>query len=102
MARIAVLLARAARHAWPAKDPAETVDYAVDWTARLAVGDAIETSTFELPKGLISPKASNTDKVATVFLSGGAAGSAYEIVNRITTRGGAAFEQAIRLRVKTR
>lgn len=100
--RIAVLLARTARHAWPAKDPAETVDYSVDWTARLSAGDAIASSTFELPQGLLSPRASNTDKVATVWLAGGAAGTAYEVVNRITTIKGGELEQAIRLRVKTR
>ncbi|TFV34559.1 hypothetical protein E4K66_30805 [Bradyrhizobium frederickii] len=90
------------RAVWPAKLADETVDYAVDWTARLAAGDAIGASTFELPKGLVSPKASNTDKVATVWISGGAAGQAYEIVNRVTTAKGAELAQAIRLRVKTR
>lgn len=102
MTRVAVLLARTARHAWPHKDPAETIDYAVDWTARLSVGDAIASSTFELPQGLIASRASNTDRLATVWLSGGAAGTAYEVVNRVTTVKGAELEQAIRLRVKTR
>lgn len=90
------------RAVWPAKLANETVDFAIDWSARLVAGDAIASSTFALPPGLISPKAGNDDKVATVWISGGEAGQAYDVVNRVTTKAGAAFEQAIRLRVKTR
>lgn len=103
MSRSVVLLPRTARHVWPPKDPAERrIEYAVDWTARLADGDALAASTFALPSGLVAENASNTDKVATVQISGGAAGQAYEIVNRVTTAKGAELELAIRLRVKTR
>lgn len=102
-ARTAVLLARAARHVWPPKDPADRrVAYAVDWTARLDAGDTLAASTFELPGGLIAENAANTATAASVQISGGAAGCAYEIVNRVTTTRGAELEQAIRLRVKTR
>ncbi|MHC2666573.1 hypothetical protein ACMA5K_24190 [Bradyrhizobium diazoefficiens] len=103
MSRIAVLLPRTARHVWPPKDPAERrIEYAVDWTARLGAGDELATSTFELPSGLLAENAANTATVATVQISGGAAGQAYEVVNRITTAKGAELEQTIRLRVKTR
>ncbi|BAL77036.1 hypothetical protein [Bradyrhizobium cosmicum] len=103
MSRITVLLARTARHVWPPKDPAERrVEYAIDWAARLGAGDALAASTFELPSGLVAENAVNTATVASVQISGGAAGCAYEIVNRVTTAKGAELEQAIRLRVKTR
>jgi hypothetical protein len=103
MARMTVLLPRVARNVWPPKDPAERrVEYAVDWTARLGAEDDLARSDFELPTGLVAESASNTAKIATVWISGGAAGQAYEIVNRITTAKGAELEQAIRLRVKTR
>ncbi|MBW7967575.1 hypothetical protein [Bradyrhizobium sp. BR 10261] len=102
MVRTVKLLARTARHVFPPKDPAERrVAYAVDWTDRLA-GDDLASSTFELPSGLIAENASNTAKVATVQISGGAAGQAYEITNRVTTAAGAELQQVIRLRVKTR
>lgn len=103
MARTVVLLARTARNVWPPKDPAERrIEYAVDWSARLSAGDALASSTFELPSGLVAENAVNTATVATVQISGGAAGQAYEVVNRVTTAKGAALEQTIRLRVKTR
>lgn len=103
MSRTVVLLQRTARHVWPPKDPAERrIVYAVDWTARLAEGDALASSAFELPSGLVAENAANTETVASVQISGGAAGHAYEIVNRVTTAKGAELEQAIRLRVKTR
>ncbi|WP_441268685.1 phage fiber-tail adaptor protein [Bradyrhizobium sp. 215_C5_N1_1] len=90
------------RAVWPAKLADETVDFSVDWSARLAAGDAIASSTFALPSGLISPKSENSDKVATVWISGGEAGQAYGVVNRVTTRTGTVLEQTILLRVKTR
>lgn len=101
--RTTVLLAHNARQVWPPKDPAERrVAYAVDWTARLAAGDELATSTFELPSGLIAENAANTATIASVQISWGAASQAYEIVNRVTTAKGSEYEQAIRLRVKTR
>lgn len=101
--RTTVLLARNARQVWPSKDPAERrVVYAVDWTARLAAGDALAGSSFELPTGLIAENAANTATVASVQISWGSAGQAYEVINRVTTVKGAEYEQAIRLRVKTR
>lgn len=99
--RIVVLLARPARHIWPPKAPADLADFSIDWTARLGAGDAVATSRFELPPGLVSPRASNTGTVATVWISGGAEGAAYEIVNRVTTAKGRECEQTVRLRVKT-
>jgi hypothetical protein len=98
----AVLLSYRARHIWKSKDAAETAKRSVDWTARLAKDDAIVSSTFELPAGLIAKKATNTDTVTTILLSGGCAGVAYEVVNRVMTRDGAEIDQAIRVRVNMR
>jgi hypothetical protein len=95
---IVKLLPRPARHAWIAG--ASGCRAAVDWSARLGDGDAIASSTFTLPAGLVAARASNTADTATVWLSGGAVGQAYEIVNRIETAKGRAIEQAIKLRIK--
>jgi hypothetical protein len=95
------LQVRPALHIWVRDQAAEVEDYTADWTARLAAGDAIAASTFELPKAdLVAERASNTLELAIVRISGGTAGQAYEIVNRITTRSGRELQQAIRLRVK--
>jgi hypothetical protein len=92
------LLPRPARHALIAG--ASGCGAAVDWSARLGEGDAIASSTFTLPAGLVADRASNTADTATVWLSGGVAGRAYEIVNRVTTKKGRGIEQAIKLRIK--
>jgi hypothetical protein len=98
---IAKLLVRPALHVWIREAAAVVEDYVVDWTARLPAGEHINASTFELPKGdLVAEKASNSIELAIVRISGGTAGHAYEIVNRITTSTGRQLQQAIRLRVK--
>ena len=33
---------------WPRKTPGEILDYACDWSAELAEGESIQTSTWEL------------------------------------------------------
>lgn len=96
--RTAVLLPRNARHVWPAKPADQTLDFAVDWTARLG-DDALTQSTFLLPPGLSADRADNKLVVATVVLSGGVAGQAYEIENRVKTRAGRVLSQNIKLRV---
>jgi hypothetical protein len=95
------LLPRPALHVWIRDQAAETEDYVVDWSARLAAGDTIAASSFFLPKGdLVAVTSSNKATCATVRISGGTAGQAYEIVNRITTKAGRKLQQSIRLRVK--
>ena len=101
MSRTAVLLKRPARHVWAPKGAADVLDYSVDWTARLDAGDGLAHSEFVLPLGLSAERASNTAQVSTVWISGGEAGRAYEVVNSVRTAQGRAIEQAIKLRVKS-
>jgi hypothetical protein len=97
----AKLLARPARHVWIRDQAAKPEDYVVDWTARMAAGETITVSTFELPKSdLLAINASNTLQLAIVRICGGTTGQAYEIVSRITTKAGRQLQQVIRLRVK--
>lgn len=101
-ARVVTLLARRARHVWPPKDAAETVDFGLDWSARLIEADVIETSTFELPRGLVAVRASHGGRVATVWISGGSAGEVYEVINRVKTSRGLELEQAVKLKIKSK
>lgn len=102
MSQIVVLLASPARHVWSSKGSNETRDYGVDWSARLAVGDTIKASTFEFPRGTVAVSASHTDAVATVRISEGRAGEAYEVLNRVVTARGLTLEQAVKLRIKSK
>ena len=78
----------------------------VDWTRRLApLADEIKTSTFMLPpasgdRPLVAQRTENDANRTKVWLSGGNAGDAFEIVNRIVTAGGRTTEYTVRLRIK--
>jgi hypothetical protein len=98
--RIVKLLRRPARLVWIASASDLVLDYTLDWSARLDGGDAIASSTFALPAGLVADRASNTAATATVWISSGAAAGSYEIVNRVETLKRRTIEQAIKLRVK--
>jgi frataxin-like iron-binding protein CyaY len=86
---------------WPNKDPNEVLDYAIDWSQRLA-GDIIDTSTFTVPSGIVINSQSKTNTMTTVWLSGGSEGVTYDILNRIITNGGRTMDQTVELRVKSK
>lgn len=87
------------------KDPNAVVDFAIDWSAWLALtppgtADTISTSTWTVPAGLTKGSEINTTTKATVWLSGGTAGETYEITNRIVTAGGRTYDQTLRIVVR--
>jgi hypothetical protein len=80
------------------KDPAAILDYVVDWTAWLGT-DTISQSTWTVQSGITQVTATNTTKLATIWVSGGAAGTTYTLTNRITTVGGRTDERSITITV---
>lgn len=85
------------------KDPNATLDYERDWGPWLAGdGDTIVSSEWIVPDGLTKDSQSTTTTVATVWLSGGTAGQAYEITNRITTSQGRTDDRSILIVVRER
>jgi hypothetical protein len=93
---------RPALHLWIRDSAAQIEDYVVDWTARLAPGDTIASSTFSLPPGLLATKSSFDAATTNVWISGGVDGERYEVVNRVATAGGRTMDQVVRLRVRGR
>lgn len=88
---------------WPVKDPDEVLDYAVDWSARIASGDAILSSSWPaFPDGLTKNSDTFTDTTSTVWLAGGTSGVRYKLTNRIVTSGGRTMDEAIQLSVKSK
>jgi hypothetical protein len=83
------------------KDPDAVLDYQVDWSAWLASAlggaDTIATSTWIVPDGITKNSDTHTDNTATLWVSGGTAGTAYNLVNRITTAGGRTNDLTLRL-----
>lgn len=83
------------------KDPDAILDYTVDWSRWLGT-DTIATSQWTVPAGMTQVSATNTPTSATVWLSGGTAGQAYTVTNRITTAGGRTDERSIVINVRER
>jgi hypothetical protein len=93
---------------WPPKDPAEVLDYTIDWTLRLA-GDTIISSTWAaLPGG--SALTIGTGGQAPAFitnmtklwLSGGTIGQSYNLKNTITTAAGETMIETAVLYIKAK
>jgi len=76
------------------KDVDAILDYQIDWSDWLG-SDTIATSTWTIPSGITQDSATNTNTTATVWLSGGTAGTAYTLTNRITTAAGRTQDQSI-------
>lgn len=87
------------------KDPEAVLDYAIDWDVTgdsWLSGDTISSVTWTVPTGLTKGSESNTTTTATVWLSGGTAGSIYSISCKIVTAGGRTDERTFKLKVEER
>ena len=86
---------------WPAKDPDEVADYAVDWTPRLGA-DTVSQSTWIVPTGITMDSESKTPTMTIIWLSGGTLNKSYDVSNRIITSGGRTWDQTVRLKIKAK
>lgn len=80
--------------AWPAKDPAEVLDYS--WTVAIDVGDTIESATATVSAGTVTISASPTfaNGIVTLFLSGGATDEIAQVSLTAVTEAGRTFREA--------
>jgi len=89
---------------WPAKDPADTLDYEIDVSQALAgnEGDGITAVTVVvLPAGELLPDVVAADgEVAVLWFSGGVAGTTYVVTASIVTTSGRAISRAVLLPVQ--
>jgi len=76
------------------KEPNAVLDYTVDWSDWLG-SDTISASSWSADSGITVVSSGHDDTSATVWLSGGTAGTTYEVVNQITTAGGRVNEATI-------
>jgi len=84
---------------WPDKDPQETLDYRLNWRARVPVGDKIISSTWSSPLNITKGVNTYTDYTTTLWLSGGFLGGTYTFTNTITTLAGRIMEQSVSVTV---
>jgi hypothetical protein len=88
------------------KDPGAVLDYLVDWGAEYLGGDLLATSAWSVapdePGGVVVVGSDFDATTSTVKAGGGAAGSIYRLVNRVTLQSGRTDERSIIVRVEER
>jgi hypothetical protein len=79
------------------KAPNEVKEYTINWGDLHLGVDTISTSVWEpsVPSGLTEDSETQDTNVATVWLSGGTAGTLYAKTNRIVTAAGRTLEQTL-------
>jgi hypothetical protein len=93
---------------WPTKDPDEVLDYQLDWAkageSRLEDGETLVDSDFSIVSGTVVIDSSDfaPSGLATVWLSGGAAGEKCIILNRVTTSADRTYDQSVTLRIRSK
>lgn len=99
----------AAEISWPPKDPSDVLDYTIDWNDSvkpvLESGESISTSTWTVPSGITKDSDSKTSTKTTIVLSGGTAGTTYEITNTIVTDNTSparTYERSVNVEVRER
>lgn len=76
------------------KDPDAVLDYQIDWEDWLGE-DTISDSEWTVPTGITNDGDTNTATTATIWLSGGTAGTRYKLINHITTVSGREEDRTI-------
>jgi hypothetical protein len=94
-----VLIAISKFRRWPDKDPDDIRDYELDWTIDVAL-DSIANSTWTVPAGIVGANDSSTATKTKIWLSGGSAGTEYELFNSITTFTGRTMTKCVLVRVE--
>ena len=86
------------------KDKDATLDYLVDWTQWLAVGETLTASAWTVQTGLTTatPAPSFTTTKATIWLSGGTTGTTYTVTNHATTSAGRIDDRSFTIQVVER
>lgn len=83
------------------KDPDALLDWSFDWSVWLAVDETIEESEFVIvPSGELQVSSEDVfGNSRVVWLSGGVAGNAYRVTNRVTTSSGRGADQSITIKI---
>jgi hypothetical protein len=84
------------------KDPADVLDYTVDWSDWLDTDTITGTPTWTVTTGVTKASQSNTTTTTTAWLSGGTAGSDYTVACKIVTTGGRTVERSFTVQVRDR
>jgi hypothetical protein len=89
---------------WPYKDPAEVLDFDIDWSARLGT-DTIATSNWSAitTDGVLTIQSSSfTTNRSKVWVASGSSKFNYVLQNSVTTANGDTAVETVTLPVRTR
>jgi len=81
------------------KDPYAQLDYSLDFSNYLPSGDTISSISIAVDSGITVVSNSNTDTVATAIISGGTAGTIYNVEFKITTANALQDSRNFRIKV---
>ena len=84
------------------KDPYAVLDYSLDWTNWMPTGDTISAISITADAGITIDSTTNTNYIATAYISGGTAGNIYNIEYKITTTNGLKDSRNFRIKVVAR
>jgi hypothetical protein len=87
--------------AWSPKDPSDTLDYTIDWTALLVGGETITAAVWSvLPSSLSIGTKSIASPNTSAWLSGGTPNTQYAVTCKITTSAGRSYERTVLIDVE--
>jgi hypothetical protein len=84
------------------KDPYAVLDYSLDWTNWMPSGDTITSISVTADSGITIDSTTNTDFIATAYISGGTAGTIYNVEYKIVTTNGLQDSRNFRIKVVER
>jgi hypothetical protein len=84
------------------KDPQEVLPFTLDWNRWLVSPDVISSHTVTVPAGITKDSSSDTDTTVTAVISGGTAGTSYDVTYHVTTSLGVQGERTLTLYVEQR
>lgn len=84
------------------KDPEAVLDYAVDWSSWLQATETIQSYTVTVPQGITNDSDSENAGIVTMWLSGGSAGTTYDIEVKIVTSLARTDERTFQVKVLER
>lgn len=91
-----------ARFGFDDKDPAEDMDFEIDFSDMLASGETIASYTLTVPTGITDHDDSKTSTAVIFWLSGGTAGEEYDIECEIVTSLDRTYKRSLTILVYTK
>lgn len=82
------------------KQPADTMDYDIDYTDWLTAGDNVQSSVVAADAGITVTSTFINDPRIKIWLAGGVAGTTYKVTCTTTSADGRVRQDEFKLRVK--